>query len=533
MAVSMLESIAYRNRPDAHRHYEKFPSVKKMVYLMEQFLLCDYVIMFSGSLIQNDSLADHSYRLAAPLLLREYRNELVNKALAIPRSDFHTGKYTHTHALMKEMAYGTIPSADDLIDIFMDSSIENDADIYMPKEFLLPFVYAINGTKIDKDRIPNSVDLDDDQYEFFNPVVYIPTFDISKELGYRLIMDVSEEFQVPAFIVEDFQDLRKNMTLPYRYIACLDWKGKSFQHVLGLLERFSIEHDKHVMQNDSVCTVGDICHDVITGSNYCRCCKPSNIQSFIHCLKYLVEKYSIQIDDTKYLGEILKYVTNVDQNIISFLQKPVESVTVAEMEAFNSSIFASFIHKTISATEATDPAKDEDEKEKENEDKSEFPAGNSKDEEADPGTDPNNEDAPTNPDEPADDDAGGTGDMDMGDLGGDDAATGDATAGDTAEESDEKETEEHKVARKIPPATDGILLELLNPENETLSDYLYRKEFLYRVNELLQNLSSNTRYSSQTLFMLKQWATKWLYIFSVSSLKSFLRNINFSIMSNK
>ena len=343
MAVSLLDSIAYRSRPDAHKHYEQFPSIKKMVYIMEQLLLCDYVIMFAGTLLQNDSLADHSYRTAAPLVLREYRNELVTKALAIPKSDFNTGKYQHYHDILQSLAYGNMPSADDLIDVFMDSTIVNDADIYMPKEFLLPFVYTVNGTKVDKDRIPNSVDMDSDQYEFFNPIVYTPEFEITKELGYRLILDTKEEFQVPSFIVEDFTDLRKNMALPYRYIACLDWKGKSFTHVLGLLERFSLEHDKHVMQNDGVCTVGDLCHDVVAHSDYCRCCKPSNMPSFIHCLKYLVEKWNIQIDDTVYLGEILKHSDNVDQDIVNYLQKPISSVTVAEMEAFQSSIFASFM----------------------------------------------------------------------------------------------------------------------------------------------------------------------------------------------
>ncbi len=527
MAVSLLESIAFHAKPDAHKHYEQFSATKKMIYVIEQLLLCDYVIMFAGTLVQNDSMADHSYKTAAPVLLREYRNDLVNKALSIPKYDFHTGKYSHIHNLMISLAYGTMPSADDLIDVFMDSEIINDADIYMPKEFMLPFVYAVNGTKIDKERIPNSVDMDSDQYEFFNPIVYTPKYNISKELGFRIILDTEEEFQVPSFVVEDFTDLRKNMALPYRYIACLDWKGKTFTHVLGLFERFSLEHDKHVMQNDSVCTVGDLCYDVVTHSDYCRCCKPSNMQSFIHSLKYLVEKWNIQIDDTVYLGEILKCSDTVDPDIVNYLQKPIGNVTVAEMEAFKSSIFASFIHKTISATEATDPNKDDDE-----DDKSEFPAGNSKDEEADPGLDPTNDDTPINPDQPADqngENAGGD-DLTMGDLG-DAGPTGDVNDPEESEE-EEKETEEHKVARKIPPAADGILLELLNPENETLQDYLYRKEFLYRVNELLQNPSAN-RYSSQVLFMLKQWATKWLYIFSVPSLKSFLRNINFSIMSNK
>lgn len=528
MAVSLLESIAFQSKPDAHKHYEQFSGIKKMTYLIEQLMLCDYITMFAGTLVQYDSPADHSYTIAAPVLLREYRNELVRKALAIPKYDFHSGKYAHLYDLMISLVNGNMPHADDLIDVFMDSEIVNDADIYMPKEFMLPFVYAINGTKIDKDRIPNSVDMDSDQYEFFNPIVYTPKYELHKELGFRIVLNSEEAFQVPSFIVEDFTDLRKNMALPYRYIVCLDWKGKSFTHVLGLLEQFSLEHDKHVMQNDSVCTVGDLCYDVVTHSDYCRCCKPSNMQSFIHSLKYLVEKWNIQIDDTVYLGELLKHSDAVDPDIVNYLQKPVESVTVAEMEAFKSSIFASFINKTISATEATDPNKKDDE------DEEGFPDGNSKDEQADPGLDPTNEDAPTNPDQPAD--GGGTdmgsmgdgSDMDMGDMSGGDDASGES--GDESENAEE--TEEHKVARKIPPATDGILLELLNPENETLQDYLYRKEFLYRVNELLQNPSAN-RYSSQVLFMLKQWATKWLYIFSVPSLKSFLRNINFSIMSNK
>ena len=69
----------------------------------------------------------------------------------------------------------------------------------------------------------------------------------------------------------------------------------------------------------------------------------------------------------------------------------------------------------------------------------------------------------------------------------------------------------------------------MNPENETLSDFLYRKEFLIRTNELLKN-TSQTKVDSQILFMLKEWATKWLYMFSVPSLKSFLRNLNVSLM---
>lgn len=514
MSNSMLKSITLHPDIDNTKRYHSFSATKQMIYLIHHLLLCDYVSMFAGTLVQKPDYTH--YDIATPLNLRTYRNTLMEKALVIPKTDFNTGIYSHYHDLLFSLCKGDMPSADDLIDLFMDSHVLEDPDLQIPKEFLLPFIFSVNGTTIAKDRISSNVDLDSDAYLFYNPIIYTPRYELSKEYGLRMILDIDPDLQVPCFSLDNFTDMQHNLPLPYRYVASMDWRGRSLTHVLGLLERFSLEHDSHVMQNDSVCTVGDLCYDIVTHSDYCRNCTPSNFNAFISCCKYLCETWNVQVDDTAYLGELLK-CSNGDMDVVNYLQKSVDQITVAEMEAFQSSVFATFVHKTVSATEAADPNTDEDDDKK-----------NPKEEgDAQAGTTDTPED--TNPDAPA-----GTDDT-TGDMPTDDpdapTDTGDLEAPEDTE-SDSEDTPAKKVERKIPPATDGILLELLNPENETLSDHLYRKEFLIRVNDLLQN-PSGTRCDSQTLFMLKEWASKWLYIFSVASLKSFLKNINFNVMAKQ
>jgi hypothetical protein len=101
-----------------------------------------------------------------------------------------------------------------------------------------------------------------------------------------------------------------------------------------------------------------------------------------------------------------------------------------------------------------------------------------------------------------------------------------------AEEEDPNNAVIQEIKRTIPEASDGILIELLDPEKETLSDYLYRAEFQLRVRNIMQNPSS-VKCSKRVLHLLEQWATKWLYVCSVASLKSFLKNVSFPLMANE
>lgn len=522
MAISLIRSITIENTNDPAKSYDHLSPIKQMAYNIQQLLYCDYVSMFAGSM--TDGQTNSEYFIAAPLLLREYRQFVMNRVFAIPKNDFNVGKYVFVHEAMTKLANCSMPDADDLMDIFLLTDIANDGDINIPKEFLLPFVYSVNGTKVENTRLPFNMDAE--LGYFNNPVIFTPKFCHCEEHGLRLCLIAEEAFQVPSFKMDDYFDMAKSVKNPYRYLAMMNWRGKTFTHLIGFLTQFSLEHDSHVMQSNGVCTIGDLSYDIVTNSNYCRDCQPSNFQSFVKALKYIAALWNIEFDDLVLLGEILRKSGCVDQELIAYFQKAKDEITVSEMEAFNSSIFSSFI-KNVVALEAADNTDDEEE------------TDDNQDEDAQAGT----SDDTSNPDEPAVDDGtdtsggdGSTDDSDDGsvfdgssdDLGVPDEGMDD-TSGEDSDSTEEEDTPEKKVARTIPPATDGIMLELMNPENETLSDYLYRKEFLIRVQDLLRD-PSTARCSSQTLFMLKQWATKWLFIFSVPSLKSFLRNINFSFM---
>lgn len=514
-SVSMLDSIIITDNIDIHLHYNEFSNTKKMVYLIQQTLLCDYITMFSGAIVQ-DNIVNNRFKISAPFLLRSYRRSLEEKSAVIPKDSFNTGKYLRISKVLMELLSGNMPEADDIIDIFYSSEFIDDIDIHLPKEFLLPYIYSINGTYIEKDRLPMNANVLEEYgekangYEFSNPIVYIPSFIVDKKYGFVLKLETSPTYAFSSFVMYDYESMRKDMHLPYRYLACMNWRGKNFLHIVGFLENFSIEHDPNLMMENNVCSIGDICYDIVTNCDYCRDCKPFNIHQFISAIKYICERWKITITDCEYLGEILRKSKVYDSNVINYLTKKIEDVTVAETQAFERSAFFSIVKKSSTiALEANDTASTEDEQNKDdNDDEITDDIENIDTEDNELDEDISNE---------LDDES--------------DEITSDSDDNEKDDETDKEKTENvsTKEERIISPSVNGILLELLNPENETLSDFLYRKEFLIRTNELLKN-TSQTKVDSQILFMLKEWATKWLYIFSVPSLKSFLRNLNVSLM---
>jgi hypothetical protein len=203
----------------------------------------------------------------------------------------------------------------------------------------------------------------------------------------------------------------------------------------------------------------------------------------------------LNIDDYTLLGETLSKL-GYAADAISYLQKNVNEITTAEMEAFQRSPLASIINRI--ALEANDPIADD----KISADK----IAPTDDNTVTPSDTTNGEgDLPTEPGDPTLEDDSST---------------------------DSTETKSDQIDDVMPDATDGVMLELLDPSKETLSDYMYRNTFLVKVNNILQN-PSQFNCSKKELILLKQWASRWLYIMSVQSLKSFLKNLSFSLMPDQ
>ena len=491
----MLNGIIISDNLDNYFHYNEFSNLKKMVYLLQQTLLCDYVTMFSGVLYQPSVIGDtpnNTYKSVAPFILRLYRQQLEKQAAIIPKDSFNTGKYIHISKLLMDTLLGKLPSADDLMDVFYSTEFSNDVDISLPKEFLLPFVYAINGTYVDSDILPMNAHVlntvNTKGYEFMNPLVYVPVFIVDDKYGIVLKLQTDPTYTFSSFYMQDYSTMRKNLLPAYRYLSSLNWSGRQFLHIVGFLQNFSIEHDPHLMLDDHVCTIGDICYDIVTGHKFCDSCKPYDPNQFISFIKHICEQWKIVITDCDYLGELLKRCGVVGDDVINYLLKQENELTDNEVRAFKESILFNIVKKSSIAIEAN----------------------NSID------VDEDTDDTSTDDDQSSDD-------TDMS------SDTDDISDNiDDNSEDDKKEDPPVETKPISVKSVDGVILELLNPENEVLSDFLFRKEFLIKVNELLKN-PTRSKYSSHTLFMLKEWATKWLYIFSVTSLKSFLRNLHISL----
>ena len=106
-----------------------------------------------------------------------------------------------------------------------------------------------------------------------------------------------------------------------------------------------------------------------------------------------------------------------------------------------------------------------------------------------------------------------------------DNSTGDLGGTDEMNSMDSKEDND-KPTKKVKPQIDPskMLLEISNPQNEVMSDYLYREIVAQRIGTLIKNPPRNAH--PNDIIMLKRWRSRWLYLASVACLRDFLTRIS-------
>ena len=292
------------------------------------------------------------------------------------------------------------------------------------------------------------------------------------------------------------------------YLSNFNMKTFSLDDVLGLYASFAIDHDKYVMTNssDSVkITMADVCFDMITGSSYVSVYTPTgkvrivDLEYWMKFVKSLIDANHMQpAQDNKLFGELLGKIGE-SENLVNFFTKDIDHITAQEAFEFRNSKYVSFIQKHAFASMEDDNEDDADENDEDTTD----------DDVNDDTSDDENTDTE---DTGGDDDAGG--DV-MGDLGGTD-------------EMDNMSTEEDKdkPTKKVKPQIDPskMLLEISNPENEVMSDYLYREIISQRIATIIKNPPKNAH--PNDIIMLKRWRSRWLYLASVACLRDFLTRIS-------
>lgn len=516
---SMLRAIVQNSSTGefvTNNDFHLFSDFQKSLLLMNQCLLCDYVLMFTSDF--QGTFSDS----VGPKMIREYRQDLLTEFYKLPHTVYTSGKYEEAYQMLRDMLTDfRYPDAADIMTLYMDQEVlEHPSLCSLDKNFVLPFLYAMTGTKLPKEMLAD-LEIDDtsssdDGYNLLAPVLLTPVFKLMSDgdhylLGANKQVNLESQYLIltftpvksfPSFTIDDFSSMSKSLPALYRYIAGFNWRNKSYAQFLAMMATFSIDHDHSasnygMIDNDPCCSIVDVCYDIVTRSDFTtHVSSYDNLKSsFDKLLKYLCDRWKLNIDDYALLGDTLSklgYATDA----ISYLQKNVNEITTAEMEAFQRSSLASFINRI--ALEANDPIVDD----KISADKVASPVDNN----VTPG-DPTTDGAGDLPTEP-----------------------GDPTLGDDSIE--DSETKSEQIDDVMPDATDGVMLELLDPSKETLSDYLYRNTFLVKVNNILQN-PTQFNCSKKELILLKQWASRWLYIMSVQSLKSFLKNLSFSLMPDQ
>ena len=93
---------------------------------------------------------------------------------------------------------------------------------------------------------------------------------------------------------------------------------------------------------------------------------------------------------------------------------------------------------------------------------------------------------------------------------------------DTSDTGDESDETTEKVKPQIDPQK--MLLEISNPQNEALSDYMYRELVAQSISAIIKNPPNNAR--PNDILMLKRWRSRWLYLASVACLRDFLTRVS-------
>ena len=270
------------------------------------------------------------------------------------------------------------------------------------------------------------------------------------------------------------------------YLRNFDMSHLGLDDLIGIYASFAIDHDRYVMTNSNASvkvTMADICFDMITGSSYVLHNTPAGKDRIVDLpywkelvLSHVKEKKLKPVQDSKLFGELLRNIGESD-DIVSYFTKDIDHITATEALSYRKSIYASLFTDKFKASmeDDADPATDD---------------ATATDE-----TDTDNLSA----------DLGGTDEMD-----------------DTSDTGDESDETTEKVKPQIDPQK--MLLEISNPQNEALSDYMYRELVAQSISAIIKNPPNNAR--PNDILMLKRWRSRWLYLASVACLRDFLTRVS-------
>lgn len=287
------------------------------------------------------------------------------------------------------------------------------------------------------------------------------------------------------------------------YLTNFNMRTFSLDDIIGLYASFAIDHDKYVMTNssDSVkITMADICFDMITGSSYVSVYTPTgkarivDFELWVKFVKNLIDSNKLQpAQDNKLFGELLNKIGE-SELLVNFFTKDIDHITAQEALTFRNSVYKSLIQKHAFVSMEDDTEDDDTSSEDENTEDTDNQNNDTSDDTTDDELDTGNS---------------------TGDLGG----TDEMNNVDSKEDTDQPTK---KVKPQIDPSK--MLLEISNPQNEVLSDYLYREIVSQRIGTLIKNPPRNAH--PNDIIMLKRWRSRWLYLASVSCLRDFLTRIS-------
>ena len=474
----------------------------RMKVVLEQAIFLDYLQKCSVTSTLKD------YRQNVALMFNQLPNSLHDNGDVIRNTLYSTG-YDAAKKLIyndptKLLVDGRI-NAHDIYNIFR----QNNATKYygnryvstMTKDFLDLWIASTCGW-YNAEEFPDGITRN---CALYRPEVTVCS--IKENIRTYISQDVCIALKpvvMSSFNLRDAKNNNRNCLSCY--LTNFNMRTFSLDDVIGLYASFAIDHDKYVMTNssDSVkITMADICFDMITGSSYVSVYTPTgkarivDFELWVKFVKNLIDSNKMQpAQDNKLFGELLNKIGE-SEHLVNFFTKDIDHITAQEALAFRKSVYASLIQKHAFASMEDDNKDDADSGDDESKDDEDTDNQSNDTEET---NDTAGEDVPDNS---------------TGDLGG----TDEMNNMDTKEDTD-------KPTKKVKPQIDPskMLLEISNPQNEVMSDYLYREIVAQRIGTLIKNPPRNAH--PNDILMLKRWRSRWLYLVSVACLRDFLTRIS-------
>ena len=289
------------------------------------------------------------------------------------------------------------------------------------------------------------------------------------------------------------------------FLACCDWSGKKFLHVLGYLATFVWDFNpRHFQGNIPLSTYYHIhrilfnlkanIHIVIT-NNYYHSYWFKTI--FVDFLKILRVEYNIEFNAPQILGRILSGDEDSDHNgLANYLISGIGNPNNVSNEDYNTFLNSAFnfeeldIRKGVVSSEADD---DPDELE------------------TDDGTDDVGDDTPA-------DDNDNSDNADDSDEGTEPPKDDDSDSDDPDENSDDTSNNEPEPNINTSDKT-GIAFEL--SEEETLDSVIFRRE----VSTYISHLLEEKKLPSEKLEILKKLKMYWLNLLSVKTIQDIIKSV--------